>query len=339
MWPSGSNKNAIAFLARKYLPFIHGAYFGLALYDGKVTEQYRLPEFRQALQFIAGLYKEGLIAKDSFILTTDEAKALANAEPPIVGAYAHGQMNGLMTTNAPNWIDTFIMPPLKGENGQIWASNYEPWNNLGNLMSITDKAKNPEIAIALYDYLGSNFETQQTGYLGDKGVTWVDPDPGALGLNGKPAVWKQLADRQASPLNSSWLDIYPVWIFDYRYGMQADGIDNIKKWIDTWDPALKNEMVGNGAYNEGHNYIFSDAMTPYAIPEKYFIPPLALNDADDTRLADIGANLNTFVDTAIMEFVTGIRNINNDAAWNTYLAELDQGGSKERAAIIQKYIK
>jgi putative aldouronate transport system substrate-binding protein len=55
MWPSGSNNNAISFLARKYLPFINSSYFGLALYDGKVTEQYRLPEFREALRFMAGL--------------------------------------------------------------------------------------------------------------------------------------------------------------------------------------------------------------------------------------------------------------------------------------------
>jgi len=41
----------------------------------------------------------------------------------------------------------------------------------------------------------------------------------------------------------------------------------------------------------------------------------------------------------MVEFITGKRNINSDAAWNSYLADLDRVGSAEKAAIIEKYLK
>jgi hypothetical protein len=98
-------------------------------------------------------------------------------------------------------------------------------------------------------------------------------------------------------------------------------------------------MTTNASYNEAHNSIESLKMTPFAMPDSYFIPPLPMSDADNARVADILVNLNTYLDQAMVEFITGIRNINRDADWNTFNNDLDRLGSKERADIIQKYIK
>jgi hypothetical protein len=40
-----------------------------------------------------------------------------------------------------------------------------------------------------------------------------------------------------------------------------------------------------------------------------------------------------------VEFITGVRNINSDADWNAYLADLDRLNSKEVLAIRQKNLK
>jgi hypothetical protein len=40
-----------------------------------------------------------------------------------------------------------------------------------------------------------------------------------------------------------------------------------------------------------------------------------------------------------VEFVTGVRDINNNAHWNSYLAELDRMSSPEMVQILQKYVK
>jgi putative aldouronate transport system substrate-binding protein len=165
MWASDRTVNAISFFAKNYMPYVDG---GVAVVNGKVTEQYKLNEFRETLRFMANMYKENLIAPDSFTMTTDEAKALVNRETPIVGAFGHHQMNIIMTTNSPRWVESFIMPTLKGKDGVMYASNFTPWQGLSNLMVITDKCKNPEIAIGIYDYL-TEFETRMNSAFGPPG--------------------------------------------------------------------------------------------------------------------------------------------------------------------------
>jgi hypothetical protein len=64
-----------------------------------------------------------------------------------------------------------------------------------------------------------------------------------------------------------------------------------------------------------------------------------MSETDVTRVADINAVLDPFLQTAMAEFIIGRRNIDADSDWNAYLAELDRLGTKEKAGILQKYIK
>jgi putative aldouronate transport system substrate-binding protein len=342
MWRAADTRNAITFFAKGFMPFVQtSSEFGLALYDKKVVEQYRANEFRDALRFIAQLYKEKLIAPDSFTMGTDEAKTLANSPTPIIGAYGLGQLNNIMTNNTPRWLESFIMPVLKGKGGKQYAPHYAPWHNQSNFMSITNKCKNPELAIAFYDYMLS-FEMQLLSNNGPKGTGWDSPDSGALSLMGKPALWKQVTTTStgSSRTNLQWMNgNWTGFLDDWRYGLQATDIDKINKWLETWDPSLLESLTTNGSYNEAHNYIESLKMTAFAIPDAYFIPPLGMSDADSARITDIKVNLNTFLDQAMVEFITGVRNINSDADWNTYNSDLVRLGSREMADIIQKYIR
>jgi putative aldouronate transport system substrate-binding protein len=341
MWRASDTRNAITFFAKGFMPFVQtSSEFGLALYDKKVVEQYRTNEFRDALRFMAQLYSEKLIAPDSFTMGTDEATTLANAPVPIIGAYGIGELS-IMPPNSPRFLESFIMPVLKGKDGKQYAPHYAAWNRQSNFMSITDKCKNPELAIAFYDYMLS-LEMQLLSNIGPKGIGWDDPDPGALSLQGKPALWKQIAymGSGSSYTNLQWMNgSWTGYLDDWRYGMQATEIDKINRWLETWDPGLLQSMTTNGAYVEAYNYIESLKMTPFAIPDSYFIPPLPMSDADGTRLTDIMVNLDTYLNQAMVEFITGVRSINNDTDWNTYNNDLVRLGSRERADIIQKYIK
>jgi putative aldouronate transport system substrate-binding protein len=342
MWRASDTRNAIAFFAKGFMPFVQSSSeFGLALYDKRVVEQYRTNEFRDALRFMAQLYSENLIAPDSFTMGTDEATTLANGPVPIIGAY--GGLTGISVTHVytPRWLESFIMPVLKGKDGKQYAPNSAPWTRQGNSMSITDKCKNPELAIAFYDYMLS-LEMQLLSNIGPKGIGWDDPDPGALSLQGKPALWKRITytGETSSYTNLQWMnESWTGLLDDWRYGIQATDIDKINRWLETGDPSLLQSMTTNAAYVDAYNYIESLKMTPFAIPDSYFVPPLPMSDADGSRLADIVVNLNTYLDQAMVEFITGIRNINRDADWNTYNNDLVRLGSRERADIIQKYIK
>jgi hypothetical protein len=64
-----------------------------------------------------------------------------------------------------------------------------------------------------------------------------------------------------------------------------------------------------------------------------------MNSTDNSRVADINAVLDPFKQQVFVEFITGVRDINNNSHWNAYLSELDRLGSREMVQIMQKYVR
>jgi putative aldouronate transport system substrate-binding protein len=333
-------RTAISFIARSFMPFVTtDEYFGLALIDGKVTEQYKLKEYRDALTYFAGLYKEGLVLPDSFTMTREQLKALGGSPTPIL-AYAFTNAQGdAVPSGTERWVETFISPVLKGPTGQQNGPNKDPWSIINPGLIITDKCKDPELAVALYNYL-LNFDVMLDGYIGPKGQAWDEPDAGTLSLMGETPRYKLLVGYGTQAINAGWNQYNPmIRNSGFRLGEQAKGADVARKWLSTGDPALLNQLVGNSSYNEEQNYFNTVDQLPYELAAKYFIPPLAMSEADTSRLMDINATLETYKEQAAVEFITGIRDISSEAAWNTYLADLDRMGSNELQGIVQKYVK
>lgn len=329
---------AVAYVAKAYMPFVLTAnYTGLALNKGKVWEQYRENEFRQALATMASWYKEGLIAPNSFTMTADQARALAHNDDPLVGIFFANWSPARQPSD--RWMELFQLKPVAGPAGVRYASNADPWSILKTDMIITTKCKNPELAVGLYDYL-LNFDVQMEGYIGRKGEAWDSPDPGALSLMGGNPLYKILVTFHGQRINGSWDQYNPMaQTKEFRLGEQAKDVDIVKKWWATGDPSLRDVCMANGSYNEQNNFYQSNQMIPWAIPDEYFIPPVVLNDADNDRVSEINAVITPYQQLAWSEFITGRRDINSDTAWNAYLADLDRMGSKDLVTIYQKYIK
>jgi putative aldouronate transport system substrate-binding protein len=334
-------KNVIAAFAKAYMPFVYtGSYFGLALNNKTVVEQYRDEKFRETLRYLNGLYREGLIAEDSFTMTVDQLKALSeNPGTPILAVASAIWQSGVAVRPSERWIEFFHIPELAGPTGERYGPNTDPWSIMGSGMYVTDNCKDPELAVALYDYL-LNFDVMLDGNHGPKGVNWTDPDPGSISLgNGKP-FYKLLIPYGSQPVNAGWDQNNPmVRNNDFRMGEQAAGADMAQNWLSSGDSALRDALLKNAGYNEMNNYLVARTSQKWEIPSEYFIPPIAMNETDNARMADINAVLNPYKDLAVTEFITGVRDINSNSVWNAYLADLDRMGSKELAGIIQKYIK
>jgi putative aldouronate transport system substrate-binding protein len=334
---SGDLDNVLAYVAKAFdVPFVNA---GLAL-DGnkKVVEQYRDSNFRSALAYLAGLYKEGLIVPDAFSMTTDQMQIIARTSETIAPILGTSWYNGLVPQLGDKYMEYFNLPPLRSASGRRYASNMDPWTNISARYFITNKCRDPELAMALYDYFQRD-DVLKSAY-GPKGVFWVDPDPGALGYNGKPAYWKWIAVYGHEPLNSHWGNFSPhVWLPEMRSGIQMDDVETATRYMTTGEKSLQARVQANTSYAEFMWYHISMEASKYAIPENVFIPPVLMNDADKTRYADINAVLNPFKSQVFVEFITGVRDINNNNTWSTYLAELDRLGSREMVQILQKYIK
>jgi len=323
--------------AKCFMPFVNANnYFGLARDGNKVVEQYKDPRFRDALKYMAQLYSEKLVYPDSFTQPQQEVQALSSADTPVLAVVTGSGANNQGTNYYYNarWL-----PVLKGPNGDQHSYDYGPWLAMWASYYVTDKCKDPSLAVALYNYF-IDFNVSLTGYLGAKGYGWTDADPGALSLVGGPAKYKVAQLYGTAALNYTWNQVAPMYRnYDFRYGEQANDVPNIQKWLQTGDTSLLDSMKPNKSYNEVKNIIQGQARIPYATPTNQMIPPMPMSDADAKRIGDIDATLGTTLDQAMVEFITGIRNINNDTAWNSFLADLDRVGSKEKATIIEKYLK
>jgi putative aldouronate transport system substrate-binding protein len=332
-------KNFISKIAKAYMPFVHNRYFGLALdSSNKIVEQYRDPAFREALKYIAGLYKEGLIEVDSFSMTSEQEMGIVRSAEPLAAVVGTSWINGQALPGTQRFLEYFYLPALKGPTGQQWATNMDTWGDVSPTFYVTDKCKDPELAIALYDYI--NNPNIGESYNGPKGVYWDNPDPGAVGYDGKPATWKLLTEFGTQPINSGWHNTYIRTTSQaHRIGMQTSGVLEMQKFMNTMDKSLEPQVLANTAYLEYMFYYTSVDASKHALPLSMFVPPLILSDVDNSRVADINAVLDPFNTQAFVEFITGVRDINNNSHWNAYLSELDRLGSPEMVSIRQKYVK
>jgi putative aldouronate transport system substrate-binding protein len=230
---------------------------------------------------------------------------------------------------------------MAGPTGLRYGANREPWSIVNMGMFVTDRCEDPELAVAWYDYM-LRMDALLGVYIGDKGVAWDDPDPGALGLNGQPALYKYLITWRGPDhkVNMGWNQIanFPQSL-EFRLGEQALDFDVVKRWMNTGDPSLRQRILTNASYFETHNYLSLEYRKPHWLPDDIFVPIVNMDSADEAKMADISTPLNTYIDEATAAFVTGTRDVNNDTVWNAYLAELDRMGSADRIALLQKYIK
>ena len=312
---------------------------GISVVDGKVTEQYKSEAFRQALKYMNELYSEGLIMPDSFTISTDELLAIGESpDGPAIGVQYCSWSNTAVKKagESRRWYEYFPLPPMEGPNGPGYSGDRGPWSACAIGVAITDKCQNPEAAVALYNYL-LDFDVMLDGYIGPKGQAWDDPDDGEKSLMGTDALYKLLVPYGAQEVNAGWDQNNPMCRnSDFRLGEQATDYETVEKFLSTGDPTLIESVANNMSFNEINNYYYSmNVSAKYPMPE-IFLPPVVMDDTDSTRVTDIKTVLATYELQTWVEFITGARNIDTD--WDAYIQELDNMGSSEMIAIMQKYV-
>ncbi|MDR1636571.1 MAG: extracellular solute-binding protein [Treponema sp.] len=322
--------------AKSFMPFVNINYFGLSRNGKEVVEQYKAKEFRDTLKYLAAWYKEGLILPDSFSQPRQQLQALATQDTPVI---AVSTSNAANNNGSEYYYRARWLPVLTGPAGEKHAFDLGPWSILRAGMFITDKCKDPKLALGLYNYF-LNFDVMLDGYVGPKGYGWDDADPNGISLMGEKATYKILKTYATADVNYTWDQNAPMLRNRaFRYGEQANEVPRIQEWLKTGDLSLLDAMKANKSYNEVKNVLQATVRIPDGTPMDKAVPPLPMDAADTRRIGDINAVLETALDSYMVEFITGARDINNDAVWNAYLADLDRMGSKEKAAIIQKYLK
>jgi putative aldouronate transport system substrate-binding protein len=247
-------------------------------------------------------------------------RATLNAVPSVVGITSAGSVGNWpgagQQDNNPNYREMApILPPFTGPDRVSWARYNEYYPGLHSF--ITSKSKVPDLAFKVLDsFYGEDVSIIER--YGEEGVDWsrkpedlakttnVSVDAGiypSLSLVQIRDVWTKPSDRH-------WHNIGPRYM-----------------------PLEKGSTVGNleAPFDGRYFSTTHDAPnTKYYIPRhpEKLLPTLKYNTDDAVKIAEPQTNVQEYVKQSIAEFVTGARDINSDAVWNTYLRELDNLGLK-----------
>jgi putative aldouronate transport system substrate-binding protein len=276
----------------------------LVLKDGTVTVTYNTPEWREGLRYLRRLAQEGLLDLNSFTQDGDQLRLLGQSDPPIVGSLPWGvpSVLGPIEDSEDAYITKFVtVPPLAGPDGVRVQPNspYAPFG-LGRFI-ITRAAKDPELALRWADGFYQQ-EVEMNAYYGPKGVGWDWAQPGDVGINGKPALYRVLK-IWGNVQNDQWSQTNPSFrSSDWRLGQATDN-----QW-------------------EFETYLYRETakLEAYAQDPAMSVPPLYFNQEQAQESGQLEASLSKYVNEMLARFVSGEDDI--ETGWDTYLQTLDQIG-------------
>jgi putative aldouronate transport system substrate-binding protein len=299
--------------------FIHDK---LVLNNGKIDVAYNKPEWRQGVEYISRLYKEGLIAPESLTQDGNQLKAMSVKNDEIVlGAVAGsgaGQFYSSVFGEDKRWADYVALEPLQGPSGLRTAA----WNpypvtagNWANLI-IMNVNKHPEVSIRWADGLYDE-QTSIRNVFGIEGEHWKwhgGNTSGKTGMNGKPALWERLQNMNAGVQNFTWQQ--------RGISMRSDAF-----WGgETAD--LEKNLDQVRLYRETQR-----AYEPYKQPLNTIVPPLFFTEQQASELADLTKTINDYVNEMFARFVINDADINKE--WDNYVKTLDKMNLKKYIEIHQ----
>ncbi|MCU6796723.1 MULTISPECIES: ABC transporter substrate-binding protein [Paenibacillus] len=313
----GPNVNIDSFIMNAFIlnpSIINGSEKRLFINNGKVTVAFDKPEFKDGLEYLHKLYAEGLIAPQSFTQDRDQAKQMGENPGTVILGAAVAQHDGIFTDsskgNVGRWLDYVAVPALKGPKGVQVA----PLNNSVNQgrLVITKASKNPEAAFRWADLMYDQEMTLRNTE-GRPNVEWKLADPGEVGINGKPAIWKYTDVKLSTVQNVKWSQTGPsLRTNDFRLGLVPD-------------PKLPQESI---LYNETKT-----KYEPYKQKDDTVLPQLFFTNEQATELADLDKTINDHVKEMIARFIIGDAKLDKD--WDGYLKNLDNMKLKRYLEIYQ----
>lgn len=292
----------------------------LKLKDGKFSFCANTDGFKEGLKYIAGLFADGLIDPAAFTQTEQQMAAIGNnTDIAIAGAASCGHIGMFVGVNEVDRCSEYTcLFPLKGSNGYQGIPYTKNVHPSGAAFVITDKCKQPEVAIKWAD-LFSREDIAVRAQVGIKGTQWDDADPDKVGMDGKTTATRKYlqfsTSGEVAQTNDKWDWTMRLIEPNWKGTFQVDG--------DLYDPSNY----------EARLYQETIKLEPYAADVDE-VPPFWLDEADSSRSAQIFTPLKDYITTSIVEFVTGKKDV--DAGWAEYTAGLEKLGMKEYVEINQK---
>jgi len=279
--------------------------------------------FRQALQYLSGLRRDGLLDASLFTNNQQEYRATLAASPSVVGFTSAGSVSNWVDANRnANFLELNMIPPLKGPNG----INYTPYTGFvpGEVGYIASRSR---IIDAAWRYLESFYDHDLSiiSRFGEEGVDWTRD----------PAVLRGQTNAYVSA------GLYPsINIVETSLVWNNPN----KTFWGNPGPRYASEELGNTRGSTTRPFVPGDPVAildaynyQWYVPNhpRYILPALKFTLPEAQRTGVAITTIRDYVNQSLAEFTTGARDINNDTVWNAYLRELDSMGLRDWLSVSQ----
>lgn len=281
------------------------------LYWNREAKEYELSAFSEAtreyLRFMNKLFDEGLLDPEQAPIIDDAVWSSKMTSGYSVATYAYyDQIGGLEAASDIEGYDLQMYAPLAGPDG----AHHQPKSRVsaGIMFPITTAERDDfEQVVRAVDKMFYSEEAAKIWHVGIEGVTY------------------NVVDGEIEFIDE--IKNAPEGIFKYmqvKYGTGADPFQMV--WLNDLDFLKYDEFYAN---LNAEVAAMDDAIQSVA-PAPWF------DDIEAEEAATIQAGLIDPVEVWIDAFVTGKKDIDSDADWAEYVAELEALGANELFAIYNE---
>ncbi|MCS7462863.1 extracellular solute-binding protein [Paenibacillus doosanensis] len=257
--------------------------------DGKVRFFATDPKYKELLEYLNKLYKEGLIDKDVF--TQEVPQFSAKLTQGVAGSFSASNVNQA----GSKYMDDFVpLPALKGPYGDQLVSTVVPMTQNQGTFAITNKNKYPEATMRWVDYFYGE-EGVKFLRMGIEGVTYEKLPDGDIQYKENIRANPQMSLDQAAGQFSPWPG------------------GNIPQFVQ-----MKYDKTGNTFPSSLES---AKLLGPY-IPKEIWPNFLFTKDEQD-QLNSLNNDIITYVQEQQIKFVTGAVSLNN---WDQYVSSIKKMG-------------
>ena len=273
--------------------------------DKTVDFVYLTDAYREALQLINTLYKEGLLI-DPWNTSSNDLKLMATPNDGVaIAGIFFGHLTNATVVNTP-LINQYEYLPTWGYNTRREHSVFLRNCFITGDCAESKQAKAFEVMMATMSWDGS-----MRWRYGEYGINWADADEGITTAYGYEATFKLIEDVFNTPRTCSW-KAAPVFneMCEYETAQMADTLNPYQ----TTKLMMHVEMVKSCEENEAQKK-----------PDNY-LPPTKPTPEEDEATSVTRTNVNSRRTQAEYEFCTGVLDPYSDKDWNNYLNEMKDLG-------------
>ncbi|BFH62389.1 extracellular solute-binding protein [Paenibacillus azoreducens] len=257
------------------------------------------PRYKELLQFVNKLYKDGLLEQD--IVSVKSTEVDSKGMEGLIGVVDN--VDPVAIYNQKGYVGLNV---LKGPHGdQQYTAYGSPLGNIG-MFVLTDKAKNPEAMIRWMDYFYSD-EGIKLFFMGWKDETYTE------GANGSVDYTDEIKNNPNGLNLDQAIGQYLIWPGGYY-------------------PGFVKQQYFKGAEGLPTSVENAKKAEPYALKQDQVWPPFNFTQDEQSELTTIQTDIDTYVLEMRDKFITGNESFDN---WDQYVAALDKMGVKRYVEIYQ----